>query len=160
MYFCFRKSAGWIFFYHSPTCIVERVSEYIILISKNKQTSKGNKDAKKVKEAKEENRIYTENGLKINKFAAAQVMIFLVTRVSGKKIIFLPIYPLIVMADLINSYVLLSENFLFLECLWRSRIYFIRCFINSTEIKQNHFCWIFLKCHKYLPRDICKMSQR
>ena len=54
------------FFHHSPARIVECVSEYIFLISKNKQTSIKNKDTKKAKE-KEEKRISSENRLeKIN----------------------------------------------------------------------------------------------
>ena len=71
------------FFYHSPACIVECVSQYILLISKdknqtNKQTTttttttkqkqkkqtkkhQENKNTKKVKETKEEKIISLEN---------------------------------------------------------------------------------------------------
>ena len=69
------------FFYHSPACIVECVSQYIFLISKdknqtNKQTTttttkqkqkkqtkkhQENKNTKKVKETKEEKIISLEN---------------------------------------------------------------------------------------------------
>ena len=48
------------FFYHSPACTVEFVSEYIFLISKNKQAKK-KQEYKKAKETKEENRISQEN---------------------------------------------------------------------------------------------------
>ena len=51
-------------FYRSPTCIVECVSEYRFLISKNKQTSKKKNNPKKAKETKEEKRISPENLLK------------------------------------------------------------------------------------------------
>ena len=72
---------GWVkLFYNSPARIVERLSEYIFLISKNnKQTNKQTKqESKKAKETKEEKRISPEN-----KFAATRVKIFLVTRISG-----------------------------------------------------------------------------
>ena len=52
------------FFYHSPTRKVEYVSEYIFLISKNKQTSKKNKNTKQAKETKKEKKISPENQLK------------------------------------------------------------------------------------------------
>ena len=59
---------GWNFFYHSPTRIVKCVSEYIFLISKNKQTNKQtnkqNKNTKEVNETKEEKRISPENRFK------------------------------------------------------------------------------------------------
>ena len=52
-------------FYHSPARIVKCVSEYIFLISKNKQASKKkNKNTKKPKETKEEKRVSPENRLK------------------------------------------------------------------------------------------------
>ena len=54
--------------YHSPARIVECVSEYTFLISKNnKQTNKQdkqNKKKKKAKETKEEKRISLKNELK------------------------------------------------------------------------------------------------
>ena len=63
--------------------IVECVSEYIFLVSKNKQTRKKNKNRKKAKETKEEN--FFGKSIKKNKFAAARVKIFLITRISGNK---------------------------------------------------------------------------
>ena len=53
-------------FYYSPARIVECVSEYIFLISKNKQAkkSKTKQEYKKAKETKEEKRIFPENRLK------------------------------------------------------------------------------------------------
>ena len=49
-----------------PARIVECVSEYIFLISKNKQAKKAqkSKNTKKAKETKEERRIFPENRLK------------------------------------------------------------------------------------------------
>ena len=70
-------------FLYSPTRIVEFVSEYIFLVSKNKQTRKKNKNRKKAKETKEEN--FFGKSIKKNKFAAARVKIFLITRISGNK---------------------------------------------------------------------------
>ena len=70
-------------FLYSPTRIVEFVSEYIFLVSKNKQTRKKNKNRKKEKETKEEN--FFGKSIKKNKFAAARVKIFLITRISGNK---------------------------------------------------------------------------
>ena len=61
---CFRKLAGWKFYYHSPARIVECVAEYTFLISKtNKQTNKKTR-IKKAKETKEEKRLSPENRLK------------------------------------------------------------------------------------------------
>ena len=51
-----------ILFYHSPTRIVEYVSEYTFLISKNNNNNK--KAIKKAKETKEEKIISSENRLK------------------------------------------------------------------------------------------------
>ena len=50
----------------SPTCIVDCVSGYIFLISKNKQAkkSKTKQEYKKTKETKEEKRTFPENRLK------------------------------------------------------------------------------------------------
>ena len=70
----FAKIGRVKFFYHSPARIVECVSEYTFLISKNKQTSKKQQqqqqqqqEYKKVKETKEEKRVSPENRLeKIN----------------------------------------------------------------------------------------------
>ena len=62
----FRKSAGWLFFYHSPACIVECISEYIFLISKKKQAKTKSKERNK--ETREEKRISLENWLKKIKF--------------------------------------------------------------------------------------------
>ena len=88
-WYCFRKSAGWKFFYQSPACMVKYVSEYTFLISKNKKKQTNKKqESKKAKETKEEKRIFPENRLR-NKFAAARVKIFLVTCISGNKSIFL-----------------------------------------------------------------------
>ena len=85
---CFRKLAGWKFYYHSPARIVECVAEYTFLISKtNKQTNKKTR-IKKAKETKEEKRISPENRLK-NKLAVARVKIFLVICISGSKSFFL-----------------------------------------------------------------------
>ena len=50
-----------ILFYHSPTRIVEYVSEYTFLISKNNNNKKA---IKKAKETKEEKIISSENRLK------------------------------------------------------------------------------------------------
>ena len=65
-------SRNWLdetFFYHSPACIVECVSEYVFLILKNKQTSKKNppkqnktkQEYKKKQKTKEEKRIFPKN---------------------------------------------------------------------------------------------------
>ena len=72
-----------------PARIVECVSEYIFLISKNKQAKKAqkSKNTKKAKETKEERRIFPENRLK-NKFMAARMKIFLVIRISENKTTF------------------------------------------------------------------------
>ena len=51
---------------------------------------------------------------------------------------------------LIDIYALLPQNVSFLECFWRSHIYFIRYCNKPTEIKRNHFCDIFLENQKYL----------
>ena len=61
----YPKLAGWKYFYHSPTRRVECVSEYIFLLSKNKQTNKQKHTGrqKKQKETKEEKRISVENRL-------------------------------------------------------------------------------------------------
>ena len=55
----------WVKLFLSLThCIGECVSEYVFLISKNKQMSKNkNKNTKKAKETKEEKRISPENWL-------------------------------------------------------------------------------------------------
>ena len=59
--------------------------------------------------------------------------------------------PLIFYADLINSYALLPENVSFLDCFFRSHIYFIRHFNNNpTKITRNHFRGVFLKSRKYV----------
>ena len=52
--------------YYSPARIVECVSEYIFLISKNKQAKKAkqSKNTKKAKKTKEKKRISVENRLK------------------------------------------------------------------------------------------------
>ena len=100
-----RESAGRKNFYHSPALIVECVSEYKFLIlkkqtnkqakkqNKTKQKKQENKKSKKNKQNKEENIIFSENRLK-NKLAAAWVKIFLFTRISGNKSIFL-VWPMI-----------------------------------------------------------------
>ena len=67
------------FFLSHTTRIVECVSEYVFLISKNKQANK--KINKNTKETKEERKKSPENRLK-NKFAAARVKIFLATLIS------------------------------------------------------------------------------
>ena len=54
----------WIKLFQNDHECVECVSEYILLVSKNKQTSKKNKNTKKAKETKEEKRISPENRLK------------------------------------------------------------------------------------------------
>ena len=74
------------FFLSHTTRIVECVSEYVFLISKNKQAYK--KINKNTKETKEERKKSPENRLK-NKFAAARVKIFLATLISWNKSIFL-----------------------------------------------------------------------
>ena len=74
------------FFLSHTTRIVECVSEYVFLISKNKQANK--KINKNTKETKEERKKSPENRLK-NKFAAARVKIFLATLISWNKSIFL-----------------------------------------------------------------------
>ena len=53
-------------FYYSPARIVECVSEYIFLISKNKQAKKAkqSKNTKKANETKEKKRISAKNRLK------------------------------------------------------------------------------------------------
>ena len=54
-------------FYYSPARIVECVSEYIFLISENKQAkkkAKQSKNTKKAKQTKEKKRISAENRLK------------------------------------------------------------------------------------------------
>ena len=61
---CFRKSAGWKFFYHLPARIVACVSEYMFFVSNKKKThthtekqktneTKENRTAKETKEEKE-----------------------------------------------------------------------------------------------------------
>ena len=81
---------------HSRVCI--RI--YIFNFKKaNKQAKKTNKKTKKTrkqkkqKKTKEENIMFSENRLK-NKLAAAWVKIFLFTRISGNKSIFL-VWPMI-----------------------------------------------------------------
>ena len=79
--------AGWKFFYYSSARIVECVSEYTFLISKNnKQTTATtkNKNQKKQKKLKKKENI-SGKSIKKNKFATTQVKIFLVTRISGSK---------------------------------------------------------------------------
>ena len=68
---CFLKSAVWKFSYQLPGHLIEYVSEYTFLISKNnskqqkKQTKQTKKqEPKKAKETKEEKRIPPENRLK------------------------------------------------------------------------------------------------
>ena len=51
---------------------------------------------------------------------------------------------------LIDIYAMLPQNVSFLECFWRSHVYFIRYCNNPTEITRNHFCDVFLKNQKYL----------
>ena len=51
---------------------------------------------------------------------------------------------------LIDIYALLPQNVSFLECFWRSHIYFIRYCNKPTEITRNHFCDVFLENQKYL----------
>ena len=78
-------------FYHSPARIIECVSEYTFLISKNnKQTNKNNnnnnKNKKKQKKLKKKRDYLRKIDWK-NKFAVARVKFFLVTRIriSGNK---------------------------------------------------------------------------
>ena len=51
---------------------------------------------------------------------------------------------------LIDIYAVLTQNVSFLECFWRSHVYFIRYCNKPTEITRNHFCDIFLENQKYL----------
>ena len=51
---------------------------------------------------------------------------------------------------LIDIYAILPRNASFLECFWRSHVYFIRYCNKPTEITRNHFCDIFLENQKYL----------
>ena len=52
---------------------------------------------------------------------------------------------------LIDIYTLLPQNVSFLECFWRSRVYFIRHCNKPQEITpQNYFCDMFLENQKYL----------
>ena len=78
-------------FYHSSACIIECVSEYTFLISKNnKQTNKNNNNNNKNKKKQKKRKKKREYLRKIdwkNKFAVARVKVFLVTstRISGNK---------------------------------------------------------------------------
>ena len=47
-------------------------------------------------------------------------------------------------------YAMLPQNVSFLECFWRSHVYFIRYINKSTEITRNRFCDTFLENQKYL----------
>ena len=76
------------FFNTDPPQIVECISEYIFLISKNKQAETKKGKTKKAKETKEENKISLANRLKKN-FVAVRVKIFFVTFTSRNKSIFL-----------------------------------------------------------------------
>ena len=60
------------------------MNQNIHFYQKHQTNKRKNQESKKEKETKEEKRISMENRLK-NKFAAARVKIFLVTRISGKK---------------------------------------------------------------------------
>ena len=73
--------------YHLPACIAEFVSEYIFLISENKQTSKIKKHKKYKKSKINQRRKQNIFGklIKKNEFPVARVKIFLVTRISGNK---------------------------------------------------------------------------
>ena len=53
---CFRKSARWKNFYHSPACINRCVAECLIFYKRNKKTR-----TQKAKETKEEKRVSMEN---------------------------------------------------------------------------------------------------
>ena len=46
---------------------------------------------------------------------------------------------------LIDIYAMLPQNVLFLECFWRSHVYFIRYCNKPTEITRNHSCGRFLE---------------
>ena len=66
---------------------------------------------------------------------------------------------------LIDIYALLPQNVSFLECFWRSHVYFIRYCNKPTEITRNHFCDLFLENQKYLRemflrrlRDVTKKT--
>ena len=94
-WFCFWKSTGQNTFYYSPARIPDCVSEYIYLISKNKQTRKKNnkktnkqttKKITKAKQTKEEKRISPENGFK--KINLRREKIFGITRIYRNKNIF------------------------------------------------------------------------
>ena len=65
---------------------------------------------------------------------------------------------------LIDIYALLPQNVSFLECFWRSHIYFIRYRNNPTEITRNHFYDVFLwrifDKPKILTRDFFETSWR
>ena len=66
---CFRKPTEWKNFYQSPACIVEYVSEYIFLISKNEQSKKNQNKAriqKKQKKLKKKENISGKSIKKIN----------------------------------------------------------------------------------------------
>ena len=52
-------------------------------------------------------------------------------------------------ADLIDIYAMLPQKVSFLECFWRSHVYFIRYRNKPTEITRNHFWDVFLKHQKY-----------
>ena len=61
---------------------------------------------------------------------------------------------------LIDIYALLPQNVSFLECFWRSHIYFIRYCNNPTEITRNHFLWYIFEKPKILGKYFFETSQR
>ena len=81
-------NGGVNFFYHLPACIVECVREYIFLISKNRQASKKRTRIQKKQKKLEKKREYLRKLIKRNRFAAARVNNFFVSRISGNKNIF------------------------------------------------------------------------
>ena len=67
--------------------------------------------------------------------------------------------PLIFYADLINSYALLPENVSFLDCFFRSHIYFIRTLRKSHETTFVGYFWKVANTSKRYFWHVSEMSR-
>ena len=77
---CFRKSAGWNFFYHLPVRLVAFVSEYIFFVSNKKTHTERNKKQKKLKKIEKQKKLKKiEKQKKLKKKRRKKMLLLLLT---------------------------------------------------------------------------------
>ena len=77
---CFRKSAGWNFFYHLSVRIVAFVSEYIFFVSNKKTHTERNKKQKKLKKIEKQKKLKKiEKQKKLKKKRRKKMLLLLLT---------------------------------------------------------------------------------